>query len=331
MSVLVTGANGFIGAALCRALCAQQEDVKAFVREGADTRNLDHLALTLTYGNLLDPESLKRAMKNCSSVYHVAADYRLWVPDPQTMYATNVDGSCNVVRAAVAAGVDRIIYTSSVGVIKPDAKGGVSDENTVTSESDMVGHYKRSKFLAEQAVQRLITEISAPVVIVNPSTPIGPGDIRPTPTGRIILDALQGRMPAYVATGLNLVHVDDVAAGHIAACKFGSVGRRYILGGEDVSLRRFLEMIAELGNHRPPLTAIPHSIAMLYARLCEFRSRLSNNEPEVTMDAVRMSKTYMYFSSTRAQSELNYKARTVEESVKDAVEWFQEQSQRQYS
>lgn len=329
MTTLVTGANGFVGAAVCRALCDQQEDVRAFVRSGADTTNLTDLPVDFAYGDLRDRESLERAMAGCRFVYHIAADYRLWVPDPESMYTINVDGTRNTVCAALAAGVERIVYTSSVAVIKPDANGGVSDETTPTLVGDMIGHYKRSKFLAEEAVRKLIEENAAPVVIVNPSTPIGPGDIRPTPTGRIVVDALCGRMPAYVATGLNLVHVDDVAQGHIAACKKGSIGRNYILGGEDISLQHFLELIAVCGGHRPPLTAIPHSIAMLYATLAEFSSKLSNKEPAATVDAVRMSKKCMYFSSKRARSELNYKHRSVEESVGAAVDWFQHWLQQQ--
>ena len=329
MTTLVTGANGFVGAALCRALCAQGDDVRAFVRQGADSSNLADLPVRLVYGDLRDQDSLKRALQGCRFLYHVAADYRLWVPDPQIMYAINVVGSRNAVMAAVAAGVERIVYTSSVAVVKPDADGGVSDETTPTAEIDMIGHYKRSKFLAEKAVRQLIAEKSAPVVIVQPSTPIGPGDIRPTPTGRIILDALRGRIPGYVATGLNLVHVDDVAMGHIAACNEGAVGRAYILGGENVSLRRFLDMIAEHGDHRPPRLAIPHSIAMLYAGLCEIMSKLSKNEPATTVDAVRMARKYMYYSSERARTELNYQPRAVEESVAAAVVWFQNRLQQQ--
>jgi len=328
MTTLVTGANGFVGAALCRALCAEQEDVRAFVRQGSDTTNLVDLPVTLTYGDLRDKNSLELAMDACRFVYHVAADYRLWVPEPTNMYAINVEGSRNVMMAAVAAGVERIVYTSSVAVIKPDADGGVADETMPTQESDMIGHYKRSKFLAEKAVRQLITEIGAPVVIVNPSTPIGPGDIRPTPTGKIIVDALSGRMPAYVATGLNLVHVDDVAAGHIDARKHGAIGRNYILGGEDISLKGFLELVAERGGHRPPFAAIPHSAAMFYATLSEFSSKLTKREPAATRDAVNMSRKCMYFSSERARSELNYQHRPVEESVAAAVDWFQERLQR---
>jgi len=328
MTSLVTGANGFVGAALCRALCEQQQDVRAFVRKGSDTTNLVDLPVQYAYGDLRDQASLASAMQGCRFLYHVAADYRLWVPDPANMYAINVDGSRNAVMAAVAAGVERIVYTSSVAVIKPDEDGGVSDETTATLESDMIGHYKRSKFLADEAVQRLVTEISAPVVTVNPSTPIGPGDIRPTPTGRIILDALCGRMPAYVATGLNLVHVDDVAAGHIAACDSGTIGRNYILGGEDVSLKHFLELIAERGGHRPPIAAVPHSVALLYAKVSELYSKVSKKEPAATVDAVRMSKKCMYFSSERARSELNYQHRPVEQSVAAAVDWFQKQLQQ---
>jgi len=328
MTTLVTGANGFVGAALCRTLCGQGVDVRAFVREGANTSNLAGLPVALAYGDLRDQNSLARAMQGCRYLYHVAADYRLWVPDPQSMYAINVDGSRNAVQAALAAGVERIVYTSSVAVIKPDGDGGVSDETTTTVESDMIGHYKRSKFLAEEAVKQLVAEQSAPVVIVYPSTPIGPGDIRPTPTGRIIHDALRGRIPAYVATGLNLVHVDDVATGHVAACKSGVIGRGYILGGEDVSLQCFLELIAERGGHRPPVMAIPHSVAMLYAAVSEFGSKLSKNEPVATLDAVRMAKCCMYYSSERARTELNYQPRPVVESVTAAVDWFQKRLQQ---
>ena len=331
MTSLVTGANGFVGSALCRALCARQQEVRAFVRQGSDTTNLADLPVTLVHGDLRDRESLHRAMDGCRFVYHVAADYRLWVPDPASMYAINVEGSRNVVLAATAVGVERVVYTSSVAVIKPDADGGVSDETTPTVEDDMIGHYKRSTFLAEKAVRQLIAETSAPVVIVNPSTPIGPGDIRPTPTGKIILDALCGRMPAYVATGLNLVHVDDVATGHIAACDSGVIGRNYILGGEDVSLKNFLELIAQYGDHRPPVVAIPHSVAMLYARVSEGWAVVSKKEPAASLDAVRMAKKCMYFSSERARSELNYQHRPVAESVAAAVDWFQVRLQQQRS
>ena len=328
MTALVTGSNGFVGSALCRALCDAGHKVRAFVRPKSDNSNLAQLPVDLVYGDLRDMASLERAMAGCRFVYHVAADYRLWVPDPDNMYAINVDGSRNVVLAAMAAGVERIVYTSSVAVIKPDASGGISDETTPTVEDDMIGHYKRSKFLAEAAVQQLITERSAPVVIVNPSTPIGPGDIRPTPTGRIVLDALSGRMPAYVHTGLNLVHVDDVAIGHIIACNSGVIGRRYILGGEDISLREFLEQIAKLGGHRPPVMAIPHAIAMLYARISEISSTLSKKEPAATLDAVRMARNSMYYSSKRAKSELNYQPRPLSESIEAAVNWFQHRLQQ---
>lgn len=323
MTALVTGANGFVGAALCRALCEQGESVRAFVRQGADTSNLSDVPVEMAIGDLRNAASLKRAVDSCQYVYHVAADYRLWVRDPDNMYATNVEGSRNVVLAAMDAGVQRIVYTSSVATIKPPVDNGVADESTPTTEADMIGHYKRSKFLAEQAVSELIAKRDAPVVIVNPSTPIGPGDIKPTPTGRIVLDALRGRMPAYIATGLNLVHVDDVAHGHIAACNMGQIGRRYILGGEDVTLRCFLELIAEHAGHRPPLAAIPHPVAMLYAGLSEAGAHITGKEPAATLDAVRMAKRFMFYSSERARSELHYRARPAEASVAEAVDWFQ--------
>lgn len=323
MTVLVTGANGFVGAALCRALCEQGESVRAFVRQGADTSNLSDLPVEMAIGDLRDAVSLRRAVDSCQYVYHVAADYRLWVRDPDNMYAINVEGSRNVVLAAIDAGVQRIVYTSSVATIKPPADNGVADESSPTTEADMIGHYKRSKFLAEQAISELIAKRGAPVVIVNPSTPIGPGDIKPTPTGRIVLDALRGRMPAYIATGLNLVHVDDVAHGHIAACNMGQIGRRYILGGEDVTLRCFLELIAEHAGHRPPLAAIPRPVAMLYAGLSEAGAHITGKEPAATLDAVRMAKRFMFYSSERARSELHYRARPAEASVAEAVDWFQ--------
>ena len=322
MTALVTGANGFVGAALCRALCAQGESVKAFVRKNADTSNLTDLPVELAIGDLRDPESLRQAIAGCRFVYHVAADYRLWIPDPDNMYATNVEGSRNVVRAAMDAGVERIVYTSSVAAIKPPADKGVADESSPTVEADMIGHYKRSKFLAEQAVSELVTERDAPVVIVNPSTPIGPGDIKPTPTGRIVLDSLRGRMPAYIATGLNLVHVDDVADGHIAACNSGQIGRRYILGGEDVTLQKFLQLIAEYAGHKPPALAIPHPVAILYAGVSEIGARITGKEPAATIDAVRMAKRFMFYSNERACAELNFHPRSAQASVEAAVDWF---------
>ncbi|MBM3572625.1 MAG: NAD-dependent epimerase/dehydratase family protein, partial [Alphaproteobacteria bacterium] len=233
---LVTGATGFVGSAVARALLAAGHRVRALARPGSDRGNLDGLAIELYEGRLEDRESLERAVAGATALFHVAADYRLWVPDPDAMLATNVAGTRALMEVAQAAGVRRIVYTSSVAALGLHADGRPADETTPSSLADMVGPYKRSKFLAEEAVRALVRERGLPAVIVNPSTPIGPRDIKPTPTGRVVLEAARGNMPAYVDTGLNLVHVDDVAAGHLLAFDHGRVGERYILGGENVTL-----------------------------------------------------------------------------------------------
>lgn len=322
MTALVTGANGFVGAAVCRALCARDEPVRALVRANSDTSNLEALPVSVVVGDLRDRASLERAAAGCQSVFHVAADYRLWVPDPDVMYRINVDGTRHLLDAALAAGVERIVYTSSVATITPHADGTPANEDSASAETDMIGDYKRSKFLAEECVRDFANTHSAPIVIVNPSTPLGPGDVKPTPTGRIVLDALRGRIPAYVDTGLNIVHVDDVAAGHLAAFDRGRVGRRYILGGEDVSLKAMLGIIAELAGRRPPRVRIPHALALAYARSAELAARLGGGEPAATVDGVRMAMKKMYFSSHRAQAELGYSFRPAADTLASAVEWF---------
>lgn len=324
MKALVTGANGFVGAAVCRALCERGHIVRALSRERSDRRNLESLPVETVTGDLRERASIAAAVAGCDAVFHVAADYRLWVADPSAMYAINVEGTRTVVEESLAAGVARIVHTSSVATIKPPAPGGVADETSPTSESDMIGHYKRSKFLAERCVDELVASRGAPVVIVNPSTPIGPGDIRPTPTGRIVLDAIRGRIPAFVDTGLNVVHVDDVAAGHIAALERGEIGRRYILGGEDLTLREILSRLARMVGRRPPAVAIPHNVALCYAWLAEAFAGISGVEPSATIDGVRMSRSRMYYSSARAAAELGYRWRSAEEALRDAVEWFRQ-------
>jgi dihydroflavonol-4-reductase len=321
---LVTGANGFLGAAVVRALIAAGDPVRAFVRAGSDRRNLAGLDVEEALGDLTDVESLRRAVAGCSGVFHVAADYRLWVADPAPMYRANVDGSVNVLEAAAAAGVPRMVYTSSVAVlgIKPD--GTPADEATPVTVAQMIGHYKRSKFLAEQAVRGRARELGYPVVTVNPSTPIGPGDVRPTPTGRVLLDAAAGRMPAFVDTGLNLVDVDDCARGHLLAHSAGVPGERYILGGEDFTLRRILEVVAGCVGRPPPRVRLPHWVVYPIAVAAEGWARVSRREPRVTLDGVRMSTKHMYFSSRKAERELGYRWRDPRLAIAAAIEWFKE-------
>ena len=319
---LVTGAGGFVGSAVVRALIAAGGDVRAMVRQDGDRRNLDGLDVELVHGDLRSVPDIDSAVHGCNSVFHVAADYRLWVPDPDVMHDVNVAGTERVLRAAMAAGVERIVYTSSVSAVGIPADGSPGDEDSPVTIDDMIGPYKRSKFLAEETAMRLARDEACPVVIVNPSTPIGPGDLKPTPTGRMIDDAVHGRMPAYVDTGLNIVHVDDVAAGHLLAFGRGEIGRRYILGGEDLSLREILARIARLIDRRPPKIRIPHGVAMGVARIAEAWARRTGRVPQVTVDAVRMAGHRMYFSSERARNELGYAPRPADDALADAVNWF---------
>jgi dihydroflavonol-4-reductase len=238
MSTLLTGATGFVGSAVLRHLLSGGQDVRVLVRPQSDRRNLEGLECEVVEGDLNDPTSLRAAVQGCDNLYHVAADYRLWTPDPAELYRTNIAAAVDLFRAAADAGVARMLYTSSVATLGINPDGVPSDESTPVSLGDMVGHYKRSKFLGEEAVSELVRDHGLPIVIVNPSTPIGPRDVKPTPSGRMIVEAAAGRMPAYVNTGLNVVHVEDVAAGHLLAFEKGQIGERYILGGEDLSLRK---------------------------------------------------------------------------------------------
>ena len=322
MTTLITGANGFVGSALARELLKQGRRPRALVRPGSDRRNLEQLDLELVEGDLTDTASLQQAVKGCSDLFHVAADYRLWIPDPARMYRTNVDGTRNLLRAAADAGVSRIVYTSSVATLGINRDRTPADESTPVSLADMVGHYKRSKFLAEQAVWELFEQQGLPVVIVNPSTPIGPRDIKPTPTGRIIVDTLRKKMPAYVDTGLNIAHVDDVARGHLLAFERGKAGRRYILGGENLSLQTILGIICDYAALAPPRVRLPHNAIYPFAWLAEQWAQVSGKEPFATVDGVKMAKKFMYFSSARAQQELGYTPRPARNAIKDAIDWF---------
>jgi dihydroflavonol-4-reductase len=322
MTALVTGANGFLGSAVVRALLAEGTAVRALARPGSDRRNLAGLDVEVVDGDLTQPDTLRRATAGCTTVFHVAADYRLWVADSKPMYRANVDGSLNVLEAAAAAGAARMVYTSSVAVLGINRDRTPADEDTPVTLADMVGHYKRSKFLAEQAVRKRAAELQFPVVTVNPSTPIGPRDIKPTPTGRILLDAAAGRMPAFVDTGLNLVHVDDVAAGHLLAAQRGVPGERYVLGGDDFTLEQILRLVAQHVGRRASTIRLPHWSVYPVAVAAEAVARFTNREPRVTLDGLRMSKKHMYFTSRKAQRELGYRWRDPRLAVAAAVDWF---------
>ena len=322
MTVLVTGATGFVGSAVARAFLAAGHEVRALVRQGTDQVNVAGLNIDIVEGDLTDRASLVRAAQGCSGLAHVAADYRLWMLDPATAYRTNVDGTRDLMRAALEAGVSRIVYTSSVATLGL-VRDGVADEDTPSGIGDMIGDYKRSKFLAEQGVRRLIEEEGVPAVIVNPSAPVGPRDVKPTPTGRLIRDAATGRMPAYVDTGLNVVHVDDVALGHVLAYAHGVVGDRYILGGDNLTLKQILETVARLAGRKPPRVSLPHGLILPLAHAAEAWGRFTRaSDLQLTVDGVRMARKRMFFSSAKAERALGYRHRPAEDALRDAITWF---------
>lgn len=322
MTVLVTGATGFVGSAIARRLLRDDRSVRVIARPNSDRRNLDGLDLAVVDADLNDPVSLRQAVAGCRSVYHAAADYRLWVRDPESMYRTNVDGTVALMRAAADAGVERVVYTSSVATLGIPRDGGPGDEDTPVSLDDMVGPYKRSKYLAEEAVRRLVREEGLPAVVVNPSAPVGPYDIKPTPTGRLIADAAAGRIPAFVDTGLNIVHVDDVADGHVLAHDRGRLGERYVLGCEDMTLREILATVARAVGRSPPKVRLPHCAALPIAYVSEAWARLTGGEPRATVDGVRLARKHMFFSYAKAERELGYRPRPAEEALSDAARWF---------
>jgi dihydroflavonol-4-reductase len=324
MRALVTGATGFVGSAVARALLREGWQVRVLVRDSSDRRNLDGLDTEVLSGDLNDRGALERAAKGCEALFHVAADYRLGARRPQELYRTNVEGTRNVLSAARLAGVARIVYTSSVATIGIPADGSAGTEDSPVALADMIGHYKRSKFLAEQ-VAREAARAGAPVVIVNPSTPVGPGDVKPTPTGRMVQDAAAGRMPAYVDTGLNIVHVDDVAAGHLLALSRGRSGEHYILGGENMSLRAILTEITGLAGRSPPRIRLPTAALLPIAYVADALGRLSGRSMRLTVEGVRLARKRMYFSSDKAARELGYRWRAPSEAFRDAVQWLREQ------
>jgi dihydroflavonol-4-reductase len=319
---LVTGASGFVGAAVARALLAKGRKVRVLLRPHSDRRNIEGLDVEPRIGSLEDAASLKAAIDGCGALYHVAADYRLWVRDESVMYKANVEGTRQLMLAALDRGVERIIYTSSVATLGIAADGGIADETTPSTLADMIGPYKRSKFMAEEVVHDLVKERRLPAVIVNPSTPVGPRDVKPTPTGRLVLEAALGRMPAFVDTGLNIVHVDDVAAGHLLAEEKGRIGERYVLGGENLTLGEILRRIARLTGRKPPTLSIPIPAIWPIALGAEAWARVSGKEPFVTCDGLRMARKKMFFSSAKAERELDYRARPAQEALADAVAWF---------
>ena len=322
MTTLITGATGFLGSAVARLLLKEGQQLRTLVRSNSDTSNIDGLDVERAIGDLTDVASLKKALRGCDALYHVAADYRLWIPKPQEIYDINVEGTRNLMRAAGEAGVARIVYTSSVAVLGLHKDGTPADEDLPVNLEDMTGQYKRSKYLAEEAVRELISRDGLPAVIVNPSTPIGARDIKPTPTGRIIVDFVNGRMPAYVDTGLNLVHVDDCARGHLLAFEHGKIGERYILGGEDLTLREILLVLGRITGRPAPGVRLPNRLLVPFAYGVEGWARLTGMEPRLTRDSLRMARKYMFFSSAKAKRELGFTSRSAEQALGHAVTWF---------
>lgn len=323
MRALVTGATGFVGAAVARALLKEQWQVRALARPGSDRSNLSGLAVEVCEGDLTQSDSLAPAVQGCEALFHVAADYRLGARDHEQLYRTNVEGTRVILAAARAAGVRRIVYTSSVAAVGIPKDGTPGAEQTPVMLENMIGHYKRSKFLAEEVVREAI-RAGAPAVIVSPSTPVGPGDVKPTPTGQLVLDAAAGRMPAYVDTGLNIVHVDDVAMGHLLAYKHGTLGERYILGGQDMTLRQILREISGLVGRRAPSIRLPYGVVLPMAYVAEGWAKITGRSGRLTLEGVRMSRKHMFFSSEKAVRELGYTYRAPVLAFEDAIRWFRQ-------
>jgi len=320
--ILVTGASGFVGAAVVRQVLQAGHAVRALIRATSTRTNLVKLPIEIVQGDLRDVGSLARAMAGIRFVFHVAADYRLWARRPQEVVQTNVEGTRALMEAALAAGVERIVYTSSVATLKTRSDGAPSDETAPLEAAAAIGAYKYSKVVAERLVESMVAEHNLPAVIVNPSTPIGPRDVRPTPTGRIIVEAAAGHMPAYVDTGLNLVHVDDVAVGHLLALEKGRIGERYILGGQDVLLGDMLSEIARQTGRSAPKLRLPRRLIFPIAYAAEAVAYFTDREPFVTTTGLRLAKDRMFFTSAKAERELSYRARPYGEAIADAIAWF---------
>jgi dihydroflavonol-4-reductase len=318
---LVTGGTGFIGRAVVIELLARGREVRVMARR---PEALADLKVEVAPGDLRDPASLASAVRGCDRVYHVAADYRLWVPDPKAMYAANVQGTKDLMTAAAGAGVAKVVYTSTVGALGNPGDGTPGTEETPVSLADMVGHYKRSKFLAEKIVLEFARQ-GLPVVLVHPSAPVGPWDSRPTPTGQIIVDYLKGRMPAYLETGLNLIHVRDVALGHLLAEEKGRAGEKYILGNQNLSLSEIFRMLAEITGIPAPKVRLPYWPILALSYLDEFwATHVSGKPPRMPVAGVKMAKKFMYFDSGKAIRELGLPQTPVRQALEEAVAWFSE-------
>ncbi|MGA7385305.1 MAG: hopanoid-associated sugar epimerase [Methylocella sp.] len=320
--VLVTGASGFVGSAVAHALIRSGYRVRALLRPTSKRTNLAGLDVEIVEGDMCDAASLARAMAGARFLFHVAADYRLWAPNPQEILWTNREGTRLLMQTALAADVERIVYTSSVATIACAADGGQADETMRLNESCAIGAYKQSKVAAEQVVETMIARDHLPAVIVHPTAPIGPRDHKPTPTGRIIVEAASGRIPGFVDTGLNLVHVDDVANGHLAALRHAKPGAHYILGGQNVMLAELLAEIAVMCGRRPPRLRLPRPLVYPFAFAAEAMAHVTQREPFLTIDGLRMSKHRMFYSSTKAECDLGYKARPYPEALNEALAWF---------
>jgi dihydroflavonol-4-reductase len=323
MTTLVTGASGFVGSHVARQLVSAGQSVRVLVRRGSNLAALGGLHVECFEGDLRDTSSLERAMLGVRRVYHVAADYRLWTPRPEEIYETNVEGTRRLLAAAKNAGVERIVYTSTVATIAVPRHGALPNEDTRATVDEMIGHYKRSKFLAEQvAVEAAAAGV--PVVIVNPTAPVGPWDWKPTPTGRIILDFLKGKMPAYVDTGLNVAPVEDIAAGHLLAAEKGRIGERYILGARNMTLKQILDALSAITGRPSPRVRLPHAIALAAGYADELFSRLAGREPQIPVEGVKMSRHRMFVESDKAARELGYNPTSVEAALERAVRWYEE-------
>ena len=321
MLSLITGANGFVGSHVTRFLVNQGEQVRVLVRPQSNLRLLQDLPAEFAYADLRDASSLPSALRDVQRVYHVAADYRLWAKNPQEIYDSNVNGTRNLLAAARQAGVERFIYTSSVGTLVPPHPRTLPDEQTQLHLNDMIGHYKRSKFLAEQEAFEA-AQAGQPVVIVNPTTPVGPGDWKPTPTGKIIVDFLNGQIPAYVDTGLNFVAVEDVAKGHWLAATHGQVGQRYILGDRNLTLKQLLQILSTLSGRPMPRVRLPHAVPYLAALGDSLISRLLGREPRIPLEGVRMARHKMFVDSSKAVSEINFQPSLLESALERAIRWY---------
>ncbi len=324
MKVFVTGATGFVGSHVARELAARGLELRLLVRPTSSLANLEGLSAETVTGDLAQPESLRPGIRGCGAVMHVAADYRLWVRDPEAMYRSNVEGTRALLRIAREEGVPRFVYTSSVATMGFKADGTIVDETTPVSLADMVGHYKRSKFLAEQVAIEA-AQSGQSVIILNPTTPIGSGDLKPTPTGRIVVDFLNRNFPAYVDTGLNLVDVREVARTHADALHpdTGRPGERYILGGENLTLKQILDKMSAITGLPSPTAKVPHAVAMAFAFFDEtITGKLRGKEPRATVEAVRMGKKKMFASSARAQRELGFRHVPVYQALRSAIDWF---------